>query len=82
MEDPIWIPRQICYQSLGVNRDASKTDIKKAFRKLTQQFHPDKNPGDAKAEERFKEVSTAYEVLGDEDKRKSSFKTLRDIDGI
>ncbi|MCB9752577.1 MAG: J domain-containing protein [Myxococcales bacterium] len=58
------------YQSLGVNRDASKTDIKKAFRKLTQQFHPDKNPGDAKAEERFKEVSTAYEVLGDEDKRK------------
>ncbi len=58
------------YQSLGVKRDASKAEVKKAFRKLTQQFHPDKNPGDKKAEERFKEVSTAYEVLGDEDKRK------------
>ncbi len=58
------------YQSLGVKRDASKADVKKAFRKLTQQYHPDKNPGDKQAEERFKEVSTAYEVLGDEDKRK------------
>ena len=58
------------YQALGVERSASQADIKRAFRKLTQQFHPDKNPDDKRAEERFKEVSQAYEVLGDEDKRK------------
>jgi curved DNA-binding protein len=58
------------YQALGVDKSASQAEIKKAFRKLTQQFHPDKNPGDKKAEERFKQVSQAYEVLGDEDKRK------------
>ena len=58
------------YDVLGVSRNAEAKEIKKAFRKLTQQFHPDKNPGDQAAEERFKEVSTAYEVLGDADKRK------------
>ncbi|MEZ4385333.1 MAG: DnaJ C-terminal domain-containing protein [Nannocystaceae bacterium] len=57
------------YDVLGVSRNAEAKEIKKAFRKLTQQFHPDKNPGDTAAEERFKEVSTAYEVLGDTDKR-------------
>jgi curved DNA-binding protein len=57
------------YQALGVDRRATAADIKKAFRRLTQQFHPDKNPGDKKAEERFKDVSQAYEILGDEDKR-------------
>lgn len=58
------------YEVLGVARDASSADIKKAFRKLAKQFHPDHNPGDAQAEERFKAVSQAYEVLGDADKRK------------
>ena len=58
------------YASLGVARDADKAAIKKAYRELTRKFHPDKNPGDKAAEEKFKEVSQAYEVLGDEDKRK------------
>jgi DnaJ-class molecular chaperone len=58
------------YQHLGVARTASPEEIKKAYRKLTRQHHPDRNPGDAEAEERFKDVSTAYEVLGDADKRK------------
>ncbi|HRI10772.1 MAG TPA: J domain-containing protein [Nannocystaceae bacterium] len=58
------------YDTLGVPRTAEAADIKKAFRRLTQQFHPDKNPGDKAAEERFKEVSAAYDVLGDADKRK------------
>jgi DnaJ-class molecular chaperone len=58
------------YEVLGVARDASGADIKKAFRKLAKKYHPDHNPDDASAEERFKHVSSAYEVLGDEEKRK------------
>ena len=58
------------YAALGVDRKASADEIKRAYRKLTREFHPDKNPGDKAAEERFKEISTAYEVLGDEEKRK------------
>lgn len=58
------------YQALGVSKTASADEIKKAYRKLTKQYHPDRNPGDAEAEEKFKDVSTAYEVLGDADKRK------------
>jgi molecular chaperone DnaJ len=58
------------YAMLGVAADASAKDITKAYRKLARQLHPDQNPGDDKAEERFKEVSAAYDVLGDEDKRK------------
>jgi DnaJ-class molecular chaperone len=58
------------YESLEVPRSASQADIKKAYREATRKYHPDRNPGDARAEERFKEVSTAYEVLGDPDKRK------------
>jgi curved DNA-binding protein len=57
------------YQSLGVERSASQEEIKKAYRSLTRRYHPDKNPGDKSAEERFKEVSNAYEVLGDAEKR-------------
>ena len=50
-------------------KNASHADIKKAYRKLAQQHHPDANPGNAEAEERFKEISAAYDVLGDEEKR-------------
>lgn len=57
------------YHVLGVPKNASHADIKKAYRKLAQQHHPDANPGDRKAEERFKEISGAYDVLGDEEKR-------------
>jgi molecular chaperone DnaJ len=58
------------YAVLGVPKNASAADIKKAYRKLAQQFHPDANPGNNDAEERFKEISAAYDVIGDEDKRK------------
>lgn len=59
------------YQLLGVPRSASADEIKKAYRKLAMQHHPDKNPGNKKSEEKFKEFSEAYEVLSDADKRKS-----------
>jgi molecular chaperone DnaJ len=58
------------YETLGVSRGASQEEIKKAYRKLARQYHPDTNPGDAEAEERFKEVQTAYDVLSDAEKRK------------
>lgn len=58
------------YEVLGVDKNASQDQIKKAYRKLAKTCHPDTNPGDKKAEERFKEINEAYEVLGDEDKRK------------
>ncbi|HSW09590.1 MAG TPA: molecular chaperone DnaJ [Bacillota bacterium] len=58
------------YELLGVPRDASQNDIKKAFRELARKYHPDVNPGDPAAEERFKAINEAYEVLGDTDKRK------------
>ncbi len=57
------------YKVLGVASDVDQKDIKKAYRKLASQFHPDKNKGDASAEERFKEISAAYDVVGDESKR-------------
>jgi molecular chaperone DnaJ len=58
------------YSVLGVDKKASPDEIKKAYRKLARKYHPDTNPGDAQAEERFKEISAAYDVLGDADKRK------------
>jgi len=58
------------YDSLGVSRTASQEELKKAYRKLVRQYHPDKNPGDKAAEERFKEIQGAYDVLSDPEKRK------------
>jgi DnaJ-class molecular chaperone len=57
------------YQILGVKRDAGEAEIKKAFRKLAKQYHPDRNADDPKAKERFAEASSAYEILGDAKKR-------------
>ncbi len=57
------------YQILGVGRESSEKDIKRAYRKLAHQYHPDKNPDNKEAEETFKEINEAYEVLGDPEKR-------------
>ncbi len=57
------------YQILGVSKDASQEDIKKAYRRLARKYHPDLNPGDKTAEEKFKEINEAYAVLGDPEKR-------------
>ncbi|MCK6441559.1 molecular chaperone DnaJ [Elstera cyanobacteriorum] len=61
--------KQDYYELLGVSRTASADDLKKAYRKLAMQYHPDRNPGDAAAELKFKEISEAYDVLRDDDKR-------------
>ncbi|HEY8303367.1 MAG TPA: molecular chaperone DnaJ [Solirubrobacteraceae bacterium] len=58
------------YKTLGVDKKASADDIKKAYRKLARKYHPDRNPDDKQAEERFKEISQAHDVLGDPEKRK------------
>ena len=57
------------YEVLGVGRDATPDQIKKAYRKLALQYHPDRNPGDKAAEEKFKEAAEAYDVLSDDKKR-------------
>jgi len=57
------------YEVLGVDRSASEDEIKKAYRKLAMRYHPDHNPGDAEAEQKFKEAAEAYDVLRDAEKR-------------
>ena len=58
------------YEVLGVERGADDATLKKAYRKLAKKYHPDTNAGNAEAEKRFKEISEAYAVLGDEEKKK------------
>ena len=57
------------YEVLGLSKGASAEEIKKSYRKVAMQYHPDRNPGDKAAEEKFKEAAEAYEVLSDADKR-------------
>jgi len=65
------------YEVLGVNRDASPEDIKKAYRKLAMKHHPDRNPDNKAAEEKFKELSEAYEMLSDPEKKSRSGEEVR-----
>lgn len=69
------------YSVLGVGRQASSDDIRKAYRKLAKQYHPDRNRGDTKAEERFKAVNAAFEIIGDEQKRRRYNAGEIDADG-
>lgn len=62
-------PKRDYYEVLGVDRKASEEDIKKSYRSLARKFHPDHNPGDKQAEEKFKELGEAYETLKDPQKR-------------
>ena len=57
------------YEILGVSKNTDETELKKAYRKMAVKFHPDKNPGDKEAEEKFKEAAEAYDVLSNPDKR-------------
>ena len=57
------------YEILGLSKNSTADEIKKAYRKVAMQFHPDRNPGDQTAEEKFKEAAEAYEILSDSDKR-------------
>ena len=63
------MPKKDYYQTLGVSKSASKDELKAAYRKLAMQYHPDKNPGNAESEQKFKTISEAYEVLKDDQKR-------------
>ena len=69
------------YKELGGSKGASADEIKKAFRKLAKELHPDKNPGDAKTEERFKRVTAAFDLLGDPEKRAKYDAGQLDADG-
>jgi DnaJ-class molecular chaperone len=69
------------YQVLGVSRQASAEELRRAFRKLAKQHHPDRNPGDKAAEEKFKQISSAFDLLGDEEKRKKFDRGEIDADG-
>src|SRR5688572_23674579 len=68
------------YDTLGVGKSASADEIKRAYRKLARKYHPDHNPDDAQAEERFKEVQAAYDVLSDSEKRRQ-YDTFGSING-
>lgn len=63
------------YELLEIERNADKTVIKKAYRKLAMQYHPDKNPGNSEAEEKFKAINEAYQVLSDDEKELSMIDT-------
>ncbi|MDR3508299.1 MAG: J domain-containing protein [Caulobacteraceae bacterium] len=69
------------YKELGVSRSASDDEIRRAFRKLAKQLHPDQNPGDKAAEERFKRITGAFDILGDAEKRKKFDRGEIDADG-
>ena len=69
------------YQELGVSRSAEADEIRKSFRKLAKELHPDRNPGDAKAEERFKRVAAAFDLLGDAEKKAKFDRGEIDADG-
>src|SRR5215212_3484301 len=69
------------YQELGVARTATGDEIRKAFRKLAKENHPDQNPGNKSAEERFKKVSAAFDILGDQAKRRKYDAGEIDADG-
>src|SRR5687768_15399690 len=69
------------YQELGVSRGATADEIRKAFRKLAKENHPDTNPGNKAAEERFKKVSAAFDIVGDVEKRKKFDRGEIDADG-
>ncbi|MEM9838478.1 MAG: DnaJ C-terminal domain-containing protein [Pseudomonadota bacterium] len=69
------------YTVLGVGRQASQDDIRSAYRKLAKQYHPDRNPGDAAAEDKFKAATAAFEIIGDEAKRKRFDRGEIDADG-
>lgn len=69
------------YKELGVARGASQDEVRKAFRKLAKELHPDKNPGDKAAEDRFKRVTAAFDILGDEEKRRKFDRGEIDADG-
>jgi molecular chaperone DnaJ len=74
-----WLEKDY-YAVLSVPKNASQQEIRKAYRRLAQKFHPDANPGDRAAEERFKEISSAYDVLGDDKKRKE-YDRVREMAG-
>ena len=68
LEIKVMAEKRDYYEVLGVSRNADAAEIKKAYRKLALQYHPDRNPGDKDAEEKFKEAAEAYDVLSNEEK--------------